>query len=59
MTTAIVSNYLRSAFINHVLRNTPLTPPTDVYISLYTSATVQNGTNSGTEVSGGSYARKK
>lgn len=50
------SNYLENNIINHVLRNTPYTSPgTDVYISLYTDT--QGDSDSGTEVSGGSYAR--
>jgi len=50
------SNYLENAVVNHVLRNTPLTSPTTVYIALFTSDPGEAG--SGTEVSGGSYARQ-
>ena len=49
------SNYLENALINAVLRNTTYTSPTTVYVSLYTSDPTDADT--GTEVSGGSYAR--
>ena len=49
------SNYLENAFINAALRATNFTAPTTVYVSLYTSDPTDADT--GTEVSGGSYAR--
>jgi len=49
------SNFLENALINAVLRNTTYTSPATVYVSLYTSN--PNDDDSGTEVSGGSYAR--
>jgi len=49
------SNYLENALINAVLRNTSYTSPTTVYVALFTSDPTDAG--SGTEVSGGSYAR--
>ena len=49
------SNYLENALINAVLRNTSYTSPATVYVSLYTSDPTDADT--GTEVSGGSYAR--
>jgi hypothetical protein len=49
------SNYLENALINAVLRNTSYTSPAAVYVSLYTSDPTDADT--GTEVSGGSYAR--
>ena len=49
------SNYLENALINATLRNTAYTSPTTVYVSLYTSDPTD--ADSGTEVSGGSYAR--
>ena len=49
------SNYLENAVINAVLRNTSYTSPATVYVSLWTSDPTDAG--SGTEVSGGSYAR--
>lgn len=51
-----MSTYLENALLNHVLRNTPLTSPATVYAALYTSD--PTGADSGTEVSGGSYARQ-
>ena len=50
-----MSNYLENALINAVLRNTSYTSPTTVYVGLFTSDPTDAGT--GTEVSGGSYAR--
>ena len=49
------SNYLENALINATLRATTYTSPATVYISLWTSDPTDAG--SGTEVSGGSYAR--
>ena len=57
MSTLIISNYLENALINHILRNTAYTDPTDVYLALFTSNPDEDG--SGTEVSGGSYVRKQ
>ncbi len=51
-----MSNYLENALINATLRNTSYTSPTTVYVALFTSDPTDAG--SGTEVSGGSYARK-
>lgn len=51
-----MSNYLENALINGTLRATNYTAPTTVYVGLYTSDPTD--ANSGTEVSGGSYARK-
>ena len=53
---AEMSNYLENALLNAVLRNTSYTSPSTVFVSLYTSDPTDAG--SGTEVSGGSYARK-
>ena len=52
---AEMSNYLENALINATLRNTSYTSPTTVYVALFTSDPTDAG--SGTEVSGGSYAR--
>jgi len=49
------SNFLENALINAVLRNTTYTSPATVYVSLYVSDPTDADT--GTEVSGGSYAR--
>lgn len=53
---AEMSNYLENALINATLRNTAYTSPTTVYLGLYTSDPTDADT--GTEVSGGSYARQ-
>ena len=53
---AEISNYLENALINGTLRATTFTAPTTIYIGLFTSDPTDAG--SGTEVSGGSYARK-
>ena len=53
---AALSNYLENALINATLRNTAYTSPSTVYVGLFTSDPTDAG--SGTEVSGGSYARK-
>jgi hypothetical protein len=52
---AEMSNFLENALINATLRNTSYTSPTTVYVGLYTSDPTD--ANTGTEVSGGSYAR--
>jgi len=51
-----MSNYLENALINATLRNTSYTSPSVVYLGLYTSDPTDADT--GTEVSGGSYARQ-
>lgn len=53
---AEISNYLENALINATLRNTTYTSPATVYVGLYT--TDPTDANTGTEVSGGSYARQ-
>lgn len=50
-----MSNYLENALINATLRGTNFTAPTTVYVGLYTSDPTD--ANTGTEVSGGAYAR--
>lgn len=52
---AEMSNFLEDALINATLRNTSYTSPATVYVGLYTSDPTD--ANTGTEVSGGSYAR--
>lgn len=51
-----ISNYLENALINGTLRATTFTAPAAVYVSLHTADPTDAGT--GTEVSGGSYARQ-
>lgn len=53
---AALSNYLENALLNAVLNNTSYTSPTTTYVGLFTSDPTDAG--SGTEVSGGSYARQ-
>lgn len=50
------TNYLETALIDHVLRNTTFTSPTTIYVALFTVAPDETG--GGTEVAGGSYARQ-
>jgi hypothetical protein len=50
-----MANYLEDALINATLRATTYTSVATVYVSLWTSDPTDAG--SGTEVSGGSYAR--
>jgi len=52
---AEMSNYLENTLINATLRNTSYTSPATVYVALYT--TDPTDADTGTEVSGGSYAR--
>lgn len=52
---AEMSNFLETALINATLRNTTYTSPSVIYVGLYTSDPTD--ANTGTEVSGGSYAR--
>ena len=53
---AAMSNFLENALINATLRNTTYTSPTVVYVGLYT--TDPTDANTGTQVTGGSYARQ-
>ena len=52
---AALSNYLENNIIDYVLRGQTFTPPSTLYVGLFTSA--PSDTGGGTEVSGGSYAR--
>lgn len=49
------SNYWKTACLNAALRGTPFTPPSKVYIALYTSDPTDADT--GQEITGGGYAR--
>ena len=53
---AELSNYLENKLLDHVLRGTSYTSPTTVYVGLYTSDPGDD--NSGTECTGGAYARQ-
>jgi hypothetical protein len=50
------SDYLEDKLLKHVFTNTAYTSPTTIYVGLFTVA--PSDTGGGTEVSGGSYARK-
>jgi hypothetical protein len=50
-----MSDYLETALINATLRGTNFTAPTTIYVALFTTDPTDAG--SGTQVSGGSYAR--
>ena len=50
------SDYLEAALLNHVLGATSFTAPATVYVALYT-ALPTDAAASGTEVTGGAYAR--
>ncbi len=53
------ADFLENAVLNHLLgRNSTYTPPTTLDIALYTATPGETGGGSGTEVTGGSYARK-
>ena len=52
---AEMSNYLENALINATLRNTSYTSVATIYVALYT--TDPTDADTGTEVTGGSYAR--
>jgi hypothetical protein len=52
---AAFSNYLENKLIDHVFRAATFTKPTNLYVSLHTADPTDAG--SGTEVSGGAYAR--
>ncbi|WP_026487646.1 phage tail fiber protein [Caldanaerobius polysaccharolyticus] len=54
---AAISTYLANKLLDHTLRNVAYTPPTTVYVALYTSNPGAGDT--GTEVSGGGYARQQ
>ena len=49
------SNYLEGKILDHVLRVSAFSQPTALYVALYTSD--PGDSDSGTEVSGGGYAR--
>ena len=50
-----MSNYLETALINVTLRGVAFTAPAAIYVALFTTDPTDAG--SGTQVSGGSYAR--
>jgi hypothetical protein len=52
---AAMSDYLENKLVDCVLRGQAYTPPSNVYVALYTASPADAG--GGTEVSGGAYAR--
>ncbi|MUG45531.1 hypothetical protein [Paenibacillus woosongensis] len=52
-----MSNYLATALLNQVFRNTAYTRPTKVYLALYTSN--PTAADTGQEVTGGGYVRQE
>lgn len=54
---AVKSTYLKNKVIKHVLGEASFTMPTNVYLALYT--TDPTVADTGTEVTGGSYARQQ
>ena len=54
---AELSNYLENKLLDHVLRGTSYSSPTTVFVGLYTSDPADD--NSGTECTGGAYARRQ
>ncbi len=53
-----MSDFLENKVIDHLLRNQAYTPPTTVYVALYTTMPNKETGASGVEVTGGSYARQ-
>jgi hypothetical protein len=53
---AAISDYYENKIIDHMLRGAAFTPPSTIYLALFTTAPTDAG--GGTEVSGGSYARQ-
>lgn len=54
------TDYMENKLLDHVFRNTAYTPHAEVYVGLFTAAPTDAYTGAsptGTEVSGGSYAR--
>jgi len=50
------TDFLEDKIIDHLLRNQSYSPPSAIYLALFTTPTSDAG--GGTEVSGGSYARQ-
>jgi len=51
-----ISDYYENKILDHMLRAQAFTPPSTVYVALYTVSPSDSG--GGTEVSGGSYQRQ-
>lgn len=50
------TDFLETQILNHILRNTPYSAPSVIYVGLFTAPPSDAG--GGTEVTGGSYARQ-
>lgn len=50
------TDFAENKILNHIFRSATWTPPSSVYLALYTSS--PSDAAAGTEVSGGSYARQ-
>jgi len=51
------TDYLENELLDHVLNNLAYTPPSAIYVGLFTTMPNDDGTG-GVEVTGGSYARE-
>jgi hypothetical protein len=52
------SDYLENKLLDHVLKNTAYSQPSNLYLGLFTANTGLESNSPSAEVSGGSYARK-
>jgi hypothetical protein len=52
------SDYYENKIIDHMLRNQSFSPPTTIYLALFTSSTGLESNNPTGEVSGNAYARQ-
>ena len=55
---ANLSTYFKNKIIDHLLRNQAFTPPTTVYVALFTANTGMESNSPSAELSGGAYVRK-
>jgi hypothetical protein len=53
-----LSDYMENIVINHIFRNQAYTPPTIVYVALFTSVTGLEANTPSAEVIGNAYARQ-
>ena len=53
--TGIMSNYLETNLLNHVFRGVSFTAPTTLYVTLYTNTTGAGESDTGTELTVGTY----
>lgn len=52
------SDYLENALLDHVLGNSSFTQPANRYVALFTASPNDDNSGTGSELSGGSYARQ-